>query len=147
MPGVAHGNRSDVWFDFEGSLALARRLWRLAGTVEEHQGSRVAAGRVGRQQWIGTYATEFDGRVHDESTSATHVADALRESARRYALCWREATFEQAKRVYARHVDAVKHDRNLLEQAGDWLFGDDTNYGPAPSEPSVPSPPSFYPTA
>lgn len=141
---MAHGIAEDVQFDFEGSLQLARKLWEFAGEFDNALGDRLELGNVALADWLGAFGIQFAGRMTDEQQTRNSLVTALRGNATAWADAWRDATNDQARREYARRVDQMKSDRNLLSQIGDALTGFD--YPPEPIPVTSPTPPGFYPT-
>lgn len=138
-----HANHTDVRFDYAGALALARDLWQLAGRVDSQQVARGQAYNTAKCEWRGRYADESVTRMAHSDTAAGVVASQLRSAANRFAQAWADAHAEQTRRLHAREVERQQNDRGVLESAGDWLFGDDTDYGAAPTPPAVPTGPDF----
>lgn len=140
-------NAGNVAFDFEGSLQLARTLWGLAEDLASAHAKRQAAAQNALRDWRGTYGQEFGSRQNDEAASHSHVAAALQEEARGWALAWKLAMDEQSDRLRQREVERRRAQRGFWEQVGDVFVGDDTEQQVAPAaEFSVPQPPAFHAT-
>ena len=142
------GSRDRIRFDFEGSLALARRLWALADDLEAARARRENDAGVARHGWRGRYAEEFDRRVADERSSFANVVHGLRDEARGWASSWKDAMDEQNRRNRARQIDAVRDRRGWWERnVGDRVLGDDSDdeVPPAPVA-GTPQPPYFAAT-
>ena len=67
---AVRGDQSDVQFDFERALRLARRLWALADHVDHIMRSRQDLTIAVRKDFTGTYADQFAQRVEEELTGA-----------------------------------------------------------------------------
>lgn len=144
---MASADYTDVRFDYDGSLALARRLWSLADELHGVNGKRLGAAEVALWSWQGTYAQQFATRVNEEQASGQRVAFALREEARGWATSWAQAINQQNKRLRGSEVDRVRESRSGMEKFGDRFVGDDSdNQVPLAPVASVPQPPHFTPT-
>jgi hypothetical protein len=138
-----------VQFDFEGSLQLARQLWGIADDVQTEDDGRETQYDTAKAKWLGTYADQFVGRREDERTSRATVVAALREDARLWAQAWARALDQQNKNNRAAEVERIRDDRGLFERGWDSTFGEDDSDDqvPMPEPVSVPTAPSFLPTA
>lgn len=137
---------TDVRFDFEGSLNLARRLWALADEVDTLMANRVSLARAALSTWLGVYGTQFAGRIETEATSSTGIANELRGAATGWATCWQQAMDEQNRVLYAREVKQVEDERS----GWDSFWGGLTGHDDLPDQPSpvaTPSAPGFHATA
>ncbi len=138
-----------VRFDFAGSLAQAKRLWALAEHLDGLKTARKADAELALRSWQGQYAGQFRTRMTEEAISLRNVAEGLRNEARAWAQCWKDAMDEQNRRNRAQQVEAVRARRSWTERnIGDLFLGDDTDarVGPAPVA-AVPQPPDFQPTS
>jgi hypothetical protein len=124
---------------------LARTLWAFADDLESAKGDRRAEAVAALRTWRGPFGDEFRGRVDDELTSVASLVAALRTEADQWAQAWKAAMDEQNRRLYARKVDQMKHDRSTLDKVGDFFTGFD--YPPAPPPVPKPGPAGFYATA
>jgi hypothetical protein len=138
-------NKTDLKFDYEGALRLARQLYGLAGAVGQAATKRQGLADTARKDFIGEYANQFGSRMTVEQANFQSVARGLRDDAMAVATMWKQAMDEENRRLYARHVDDVKSHRSVLESIGDWFTG--FHYPPAPAAVALPQPPSFAPTA
>lgn len=138
-----------VVFDFDGALALARQLWALAIEVRTEDNGRAGDAEQARAKWLGTYATQFDGRRDTERSSRINVAAGLRNDARAWAQAWAAALDQQNKNNRAAEVQRVRDDRNIFEKGWEATFGEDTSEQEVAAVPHVPvpRPPDFAPTA
>lgn len=135
----------DVAFDFDGSLELARSLWRLADDVGTLLSSRAASATTALTNWAGRYADDFVDRAETEQSTGTTLAQMLRADASGWAQAWAAAMDEQNRILHARESKRIEDDRGLLDQIGGFFTGhDDLPSMPEPA--SVPQPPSFFPT-
>lgn len=139
------GNSSDVRFDYEGALRLARTLWALADELEDAKGARQREVLAALRTWRGPFGDQFRDRAEDEQTSIASLVAALRSDADQWAQAWKMAMDEQNRRLYARKVDQIKKDRSTLDKVGDFFTGFD--YPPEPAPVPKPAPAGFYPTA
>ena len=139
------GNSSDVRFDYEGALRLARTLWSFAEDLEAAKADRRAEAVEALRTWRGPYGDQFRDRVDDEQTSLASLVAALKTEADLWASAWKQAMDEQNRRLYARMVDQMKDERSTLAKVGDFFTGFD--YPPPPAPVPKPSPGSFFATA
>ncbi len=138
------GNASDVRFDYDGSLRLARSLWSYAEELETAKGERRVEVLAALRTWRGPFGDQFRDRADDEQTSMASLVAALRTEADQWARAWKEAMDEQNRRLWARKVDQMKEDRSALDKVGDFFTGFD--YPPEPAPLATPGPASFFPT-
>jgi hypothetical protein len=135
---------ADVRFDWEGSLALARRLWAFADQLDELRTSRRAAAESALAAWHGEFADTFAAAVGQEVADLALGAARLRDGAHDWAAAWTAAIDQQNRVVFARACDRVRSGRSWLDTIGGWLRGhDDLPAEPAPRR--VPQPPNFVP--
>ena len=138
------GNASDVRFDFDGSLRLARELWAYAEELEQAKGERRSEALRALRTWKGPFGDQFRDRSEDEESSLASVVAALRTEADQWALAWKQAMDEQNRRIHARRVEQMKAERSALEKLGDFFTGFDH---PSPPPPvAKPAPAGFHPT-
>ena len=139
------GNKTDLKFDYQGALALARQLDALADEVTRAATKRQQLADTAKKDFIGAYADQFASRMTVEQTNFKAVAKGLRNDSMDLARMWKNAMDEENRRLYGRHVDDVKNHRSVLDSIGDWFTG--FHYPPAPAAVPVPQPPAFTPTA
>ena len=139
------GNATDVRFDYEGALRLARTLWSFADELTSAKGARRAEALAALRTWRGPYGDQFRDRVEDEESSLASLVAALRTEADQWASAWKAAMDEQNRRLYARKVDRMKDERSTLDKVGDFFTGFD--YPPEPAPVPKPGPDGFYATA
>lgn len=142
------GSTERVPFDFDASLALARRLWLLADEVDHVRATRDTTADNARTRWQGAKRDDFDRRTTDEEASAIRAAGALRDEATGWANAWRDALDEQNRRNRAQRITQIRDNRSWAEaNIGDRVLGDDSDEQ-VPDEPVVtaPQPPQFLPT-
>jgi hypothetical protein len=133
------GIAEDVPFDWSAAGRLASEL-RGAATACEGQIPRrtTIAGRAATD-WRGRYAREFADRTGICTGDAQRLATALRQAADQVDELSRLAREEQQRREAAREWQRQQDDESLLEQAGDFLFGEDD----LPPIPDPITPPRF----
>jgi len=139
------GNKTDLKFDYQGCLNLARQLNAMADEVTGAATKREQLANTAKKDFIGAYADQFTSRMTVEQTNFKAVAKGLRNDATDLARMWKNAMDEENRRLYGRHVDDVKSHRSVLQDIGDWFTG--FHYPPAPAAVPVPQPPAFKPTA
>jgi hypothetical protein len=140
-------SNQNVNFPYDACLALARALWSLSTAITgTYQPARASAAQTAVQEWQGRFRQDFDQRMSVSNTDATNVSGVLQQAARGLAAQWAEANFQQQQYNYARLVQQKKDSQSGWDKAGNYLFGDSTNYGSAPPPPTVPQPPGFEPT-
>ena len=140
-----HGVSQDLAFDYDGCLALARRLFALADQVTAAGVSRRELAGVAGQGFAGAYARRFAGMVEGGLADVAAAAQGLRSDASDLAGMWKAAMDEENLRRYARHATEVRARRDVFTRAWDDLFGE--HLPPAPDPVAVPQPPGFLPTA
>ena len=136
---------TSIRFDFDGSLELARSLWRLADDVEQLLTSRWALASTAATGWTGRYGVEFAERVGAEQSTGSVLAQQLRGDATGWAMAWTAAMDEQNRILYARAVKRVEDSRSTLDKIGGFFTGHD-DLPPMPQPAAVPQPPYFFPT-
>lgn len=136
----------DVVFDFDGALALARRLYALADELAQVGAARQRGAESASLGFEGSYAQAFSARMGTEKTNVSAVAAGLRGDAEDLATMWKTEMDNENRVRYARHVDALKAARSEVAQIEDWLTGT-FHYPPEPAGVPVPQPPGFAPTA
>lgn len=138
------GNPSDVRFDYDGALRLARTLWAYAEDLQSAKGARRSEAMDALQAWRGPFGDQFRDRIGDEQTSMASLIAALKTEADLWASAWKQAMDEQNRRLYARRVEQMKEERSRLEKLGDFFTGFD--YPPEPAPVPKPAPGMFYAT-
>jgi hypothetical protein len=134
-----------VRFDFDGSLALARRLWSLADDLESLAVRRRNGAERTMIGFTGSYAEQFATRVRNELDELTAAAVGSREAASAWAQSWADAINEQNRRSFAAECDRVRARRDLTDRITGFFTGHDD----LPSQPRLlgaPRPPHFHPT-
>lgn len=140
-------NSARVRFDFEGALALARKLWAMADELERSKVTRTKSAATAKTVWRGAYADQFAVRMTDEDTSRANVVNSLRKEAEEWATSWANAMNEQNRRNRAKAVDAEREQRSGEEKFGDFFVGDDSDEQVAKvGDATPPKGPSFTPT-
>ena len=134
-----------VRFDFEGSLALARRLWHLADGLEELAAGRRAEAEATLTGFTGSHAEQFATRIGNEVYGLSVAAEGARWAASAWAQAWADAINEQNRRLFATECDRIRARRDLVDSVTGFFTGHDD----LPRQPAlldVPSPPHFPPT-
>jgi hypothetical protein len=144
-PAVGLHAEADLVFDYDAMLGLARQLWAAADEVTGAMAARQSLAAGAQAGFAGRYADQFRGRLGDEQTNAAHLAAALRSDAELCAQAWKQAMDEQNRRLWARHVEALKKQRSLLQEAWDHLV--EHRFPPEPGAVAQPQGPGFAPTA
>lgn len=140
-----HALRDDIGFDFEATLRLARQLWALADQVGSLMASRQAHAAAASVAFSGRYADDFGRRLGREAEEAGRLVAHLRSDAGLSATAWSRAMHDENQIRYARHVDHLRRQRNVLEAVWEHSFGE--TFPPEPDPVPVPVPPLFAPTA
>ena len=142
------GAGGTVVFDFEGSLDLARALWRLADEVESQDRAREGEFETAKKKWRGAYGDQFVVRRDEERTSVRTVIEGLRTDARSWAKAWADAKFQQRKNDRVAEIEEIRANRGFVERTYDTITRhDDSEDQVAPAVPvSPPQPPTFTPT-
>lgn len=112
-----------VDFDFDGSLRLARKLWRAAEALEHEDSQREKDFATAKTKWRGKHGDDFVGRRDAERSDASRVVAALRQDAHRWATAWAGAMDQQNKnnRIAAVETERARRssERGKLEKLGD----------------------------
>ena len=135
-----------VNFPFAAALPAAQQLWKLAQAVRSGEPVRQAAGQTALEDFSGTYADRFRQMLRVSGTSAAATAQDLEQAAYDIAKAWADAQHQQQVYIYFAMVKAKRDSRSVIDEVGDWITGDHTNYGSQPGPPEVPSPPDFAAT-
>ena len=136
---------TDVRFDFDGSLGLARRLWRFADELDELGSNRRNQAEQALTTFTGVYGREFAQRISDEVHDLERAAVELRIAASAWAQAWARAINEQNRRLFARECERIERKRSLLDDVTGFFSG----HHDLPSQPrerGVPQPPHFAAT-
>ena len=75
------GNKTDLKFDYQGALNLARQLNTLADQVTSAATKRQTLADTAKKDFIGAYADQFASRMTVEQTNFRAVAKGLRNDA------------------------------------------------------------------
>ncbi|MGH8905639.1 MAG: WXG100 family type VII secretion target [Egibacteraceae bacterium] len=141
--GVHAGD--DVRFNFGLALDVARTCHGLARYLTDKQAAREGVARTAQLDWTGPHADTFEQRMGASRAGAERLSAALRTLAEGFASSWAKARGEQDRVNFARYVERERANRNLIEEFGDFLFGE-PDFGDPPSDPPVPAAPDFAPT-
>lgn len=134
-----------VRFDFDGSLALARSLWRLADDLEALAARRSTEAERTLTGFTGAHAVQFATRVVDEVRDLAVAAGEARHAASAWAQAWADAADEQNRRLFAAECDRVRARRDLVDRVTGFLGGHH-DLPPQPRPLAVPRPPLFRST-
>lgn len=129
-----HGLGS-LTFNWAAADSLVAEFRSTATELDKQIGERKQIGAQARKQWEGSYAQQFDERMGICTGDAQRLADAMRQAADGLQELIDAARQEQQRRKQAQEWVRHHNDRNLLEKAHDWAFGED---GPPPSKPVDP---------
>jgi hypothetical protein len=143
--GEARASDTNISFPYEQALKAARDLHELARLVRARQLARNTAADTARTDWSGPHRTLFDTKMTDETTKSGDVAGHLEILAADFARAWSEARGQQDRINRARYVEQDIAEDNIVENAYEHFMGE-TDYGPPPENPPIPSPPHFTPT-
>lgn len=136
---------TDVRFDFDGSLDVARRLWALAGQLDELAAGRRARAEQALATFTGTCAGRFAERIGEEVGQLGTASAELRAVAEAWAEAWASAINEQNRRLFARECARIERSRSLLDDVKGFFTGHD-DLPPQPRSLGTPQPPAFAPT-
>ena len=112
---------TDVKFDFDGALPLARKLWQLADDIRTLKTGRASLATTALTTWKGKFADDFTQWQSDEESALDTCETQLRSAAEAWGESYAKAVNEQNMVLYTRKVAEIKKaqdDRNLLEDAG-----------------------------
>lgn len=136
---------TDVRFDYDGSLELARRLWQLADHVLSAATARDQAALDALDEWAGPLCDEFRARNELEAHDLHRISAELRATAAGWAGAWAHAINLQNRRLFARACSIVRDRRSLVSRAWGAVVGHH-DLPPEPYERAVPVGPAFAPT-
>jgi uncharacterized protein YukE len=132
------GIAEDVPFAFAAATRLAAELRATADSCEGQIPRRTTIAGHASQEWRGLYARQFGDRMGICTGDAQRLATALRQAANQVDELSRLARAEQDRREKARQWQREQQDESVLEQIGDFFFGeDDLPPVPDPIEPPV----------
>lgn len=144
---------SDVKFDFDGSLQLARRLWAFADDIERLRDQRGSDAVGALREWRGPFSREFRGYAADERASLTKSAAEMRRDAEAWATSYAKAVDQQNNVLYTRELTRVKNERESrdffeerVDQVQGWLGFEQLRYPKEAPPCPVPRPGGFAPT-
>jgi len=143
---MASADWNDVRFDYDGSLDVARRLWRLADQVEHTAATRRFAADTALVHWAGPLATEFGTRIDTETADLLRIVGELRTTANTWAAAWAHAVNMQNRRLFARACAVVRERRSVKDKIWGGIVGHH-DLPPEPHTRSAPIAPSFIPMA
>ena len=142
---MTSANWDDVRFDYDGSLDLARRLYRLADQLDPLGAQRRRWGSHALADWTGPLGVEFAGRIDTEIADLARIAGQLRAGAEGWAQAWAGALNQQNRRLFARACDVVRSRRSTMDKVAGFFTGHD-DLPPEPFTRPVPTAPHFNPT-
>ncbi|PPF31162.1 DUF6531 domain-containing protein, partial [Rathayibacter tritici] len=129
----------DVPFDDGAAEALISAFDAAASMLVGQAGSRSSLVTTALAEFRGRFAQVFESNARVAASDVQELAQRLREVSSGARQLRREAHKEQKRRQIAREWQREQDARNLLERAGDALFGsDDPPVGPAADEPRIP---------
>jgi hypothetical protein len=137
---------SDVVFDFDGALAVAKRLWAFAESIGSVMATREQLANEALATWRGNHAVSFAQRLGTERTDIDTAATWLQAGALEWAAAWKDAMDEQNRILFARECQRRKDEAEWHESG---VFGAVFGGPDMPDEPSavaVPTAPNFEPT-
>lgn len=140
-----HADWTDVRFDYDGSLQLARELWGLADEVDAVGADRHAAAVEALVDWLGPTRDRFGGRIDVEVADLHRIATDLRGGAQAWAQAWADALNLQNQRLYARACARAERERSTFDKVMGGLFGHD-DLPPPPATRATPTAPLFAAT-
>jgi hypothetical protein len=133
------GIAEDVPFDWSAAARLAAELRGTADNCENQIGLRSTLAQHAAAEWRGVFAGQFSGRMRTCIGDAHRLAAALRQAANQLDELSRLAREEQDRREKARQWQRDQQDESVLEQIGDFFFGEDD----LPPIPDPVTPPIF----
>ncbi|KZX20517.1 DUF6531 domain-containing protein [Rathayibacter tanaceti] len=133
----------DVPFDDGVAKALIAAFDAAASAVAGQAGSRSSLVTTALADFRGRFAQVFESNARVAASDAVELTQRLREVSSGARQLRREAHKEQKRRQIAREWQREQDARNLLERAGDALFGsEDPPVGPAAEQPRIPVEPA-----
>lgn len=135
---------SDVEFDFDGSLQMARDLWSLSTSLSTLMGNRETAASTAALDFVGPHYDSFVTRMTTERTNIDGAATQLQTAANGWAQQWAAAMDQQNQVLMAREWDGREGD--TLNQVSFGLLGSGPERPPDPTPTAVPTAPDFTAT-
>jgi hypothetical protein len=145
---VAYGglrSGEDVFFPYKTALIAAQEVAKAGRVIRSNQEVIDAVARLKTDDWSGTRRTDFDDRLVNLRASVHNVAQGLESLAQAIAVAWSECRGQQDRISHARWGEAAKADDHVVERLWQRYFGE-TDYGPAPHNPPIPTGPDFSAT-
>jgi hypothetical protein len=137
----------DVVFDHAGAAQLSELFGAAARELEAQVGgARVLPALAARADWRGPHAERFDQRLRQCCADGHEIADAFRRAAAGLDELSNAARREQQRREQARAWEHTHRHHGfgaVLDNIGDFLFGEDDIPPPPPPAPE----PRFLVTA
>ncbi|WP_153038791.1 DUF6531 domain-containing protein, partial [Rathayibacter tanaceti] len=129
----------DVPFAAGVAEAVVSAFTDAAAVVEGQSGSRAGSAVTALAEFRGRFSEVFRQNAQTGATDAAELVARLREVATAAGRLRDEAAKEQRRRVLAREWKREQDSRNLVEQLGATLFGEeDPPVGPAAEQVSIP---------
>lgn len=141
---MASADWHDVRFDYDGSIAMARRLWQLAERLQTLSSERLSWAEEALVHWQGPKADEFADRINTEIGDLDRGEQEVRSGAVLWAEAWARAINVQNRRLWAREAHRRKQERSFWQKSVDHFNGFD-DFPPDPPEYGPPQPPHFTP--
>ncbi|WP_461173928.1 DUF6531 domain-containing protein [Arthrobacter sp. Z1-9] len=138
MPLLPHSDASDGGrFDY-GVAGQVRSAFELAASrLEEHAGSRASYVSAAKEDFRGHFSDVFEVNAATARNDAGALASGLRTVAGYVGRMIDAAREEDARRERNNEWVREHNDRNFFEQAGDWLFGEDSRPNAEPGKAPV----------
>jgi uncharacterized protein YukE len=133
------GIAEDVPFAWSAATRLAAELRATAAACEGQIPRRNTIAGQAATEWRGLYARQFGDRMGICTGDAQRLATALRQAAGQVDELARLAREEQNRREKAREWQRAQENESVLEEIGDFLFGEDD----LPPIPDPVTPPTF----
>ena len=99
---------TDVKFDFDGALPLARKLWQLADDIRTLKTGRASLATTALTTWKGKFADDFTQWQSDEESALDTCETQLRSAAEAWGESYAKAVNEQNMVLYTRKVAEIK---------------------------------------
>jgi RHS repeat-associated protein len=133
VSGASHGGR----FDYHLAGAVRSAFESAALRIEEQSRSRGTYVTSAMEDFQGHFSTVFAENARMAASDATSLATAMRTVAGYVSTMTSAATEEDARRRKNNEWVREHNDRNVFEQAGDWLFGEEARPNMEPGKAPV----------
>lgn len=132
-----HGISDPVQFDHQAADALISAFNQTANHLEEEVSFRKKIAHIAEEDWAGTYAIKFRGRIDQCVGDLRMLADSMRHAAHEVEKLSRLAYEEQDRRDIANAYYEREAQRSNVEKIYDYFAGEEPPPNLTPITPST----------